>query len=77
METMLMISILIVAVVEILYNILYKWLTQELLELNIGYEPNKRRLEAMTTLVHAIDYIENSNPSTQEVIEIIQYYEEI
>nr|DAQ87835.1 MAG TPA: hypothetical protein [Caudoviricetes sp.]DAV54139.1 MAG TPA: hypothetical protein [Caudoviricetes sp.] len=31
----------------------------------------------MNELVNAIDYIENGNPSNDEIIKIIQYYEEI
>nr|DAG93275.1 MAG TPA: hypothetical protein [Crassvirales sp.]DAO83196.1 MAG TPA: hypothetical protein [Bacteriophage sp.] len=31
----------------------------------------------MNELVNAIDYIENGNPSSDEIIKVIQYYEEI
>lgn len=62
---------------EILYNTLYRLFSNELLNLNIGYEFNDRTLSAMNELVNAIDYIENGNPSSDEIIKIMQYYEEI
>ena len=62
---------------EILYNTLYRVLSNELLNLNIGYEFNARTLSAMNELVNAIDYIENGNPSSDEIIKIMQYYEEV
>ena len=61
---------------EILYNKLLVLLEQELLETSIGYMPNKSRLGEMTTLVQVIDYVENARPSDQEILGIIQYYEE-
>jgi hypothetical protein len=63
--------------VEILYNTLYRLFSNELLNLNIGYEFNARTLSAMNELVNAIDYIENGNPSSDEIIKIMQYYEEV
>lgn len=62
---------------KILYNTLYKLFSNELLNLNIGYEFNARTLSAMNELVNAIDYIENGNPSSDEIIKIMQYYEEV
>lgn len=62
---------------EILYNTLYMLFSNELLNLNIGYEFNARTLSAMNELVNAIDYIENGNPSSDEIIKIMQYYEEV
>lgn len=62
---------------EILYNTLYRLFSNELLNLNIGYKFNARTLSAMNELVNAIDYIENGNPSSDEIIKIIQYYEEV
>lgn len=62
---------------EILYNTLYRLFSNELLNLNIGYEFNTKTLFTMNELVNAIDYIENGNPSSDEIIKIIQYYEEI
>nr|DAE74400.1 MAG TPA: hypothetical protein [Bacteriophage sp.]DAX47884.1 MAG TPA: hypothetical protein [Bacteriophage sp.] len=62
---------------EILYNTLYRLFSNELLNLNIGYEFNARTLSAMNELVNAIDYIENGNPSSDEIIKIMQYYEEV
>ena len=58
---------------EILYNTLYRLFSNELLNLNIGYEFNARTLSAMNELVNAIDYIENGNPSSDEIIKIMQY----
>jgi hypothetical protein len=63
--------------VEILYNTLYRLFSNELLNLNIGYEFNTKTLFTMNELVNAIDYIENGNPSSDEIIKIMQYYEEI
>lgn len=62
---------------EILYNTVYRLFSNELLNLNIGYEFNARTLSAMNELVNAIDYIENGNPSSDEIIKIMQYYEEV
>lgn len=62
---------------EILYNTLYRLFSNELLNLNIGYEFNARTLSVMNELVNAIDYIENGNPSSDEIIKIMQYYEEV
>ena len=62
---------------EILYNTLYRLFSNELLNLNIGYEFNTKTLFTMNELVNAIYYIENGNPSNDEIIKIIQYYEEI
>ena len=62
---------------EILYNTLYRLFSNELLNLNIGYEFNTKTLFTMNELVNAIDYIENGSPSNDEIIKIIQYYEEI
>ena len=59
---------------EILYNTLYKLFSNELLNLNIGYEFNARTLSAMNELVNAIDYIENGNPSSDEIIKIMQIF---
>jgi len=63
--------------VEILYNTLYRLFSNELLNLNIGYEFNTKTLFTMNELVNAIDYIENGNPSSDEIIKIMQYYEEM
>lgn len=62
---------------EILYNTLYRLFSNELLNLNIGCEFNTKTLFTMNELVNAIDYIENGNPSSEEIIKIMQYYEEI
>lgn len=62
---------------EILYNTLYRLFSNELLNLNIGYEFNAKTLFTMNELVNAIDYIENGNPSSDKIIKVIQYYEEI
>lgn len=62
---------------EILYNTLYRLFSNELLNLNIGYEFNTKTLFTMNELVNAIDYIENGNPSSDKIIKVIQYYEEI
>lgn len=69
--------LIIVVVVEILYNKLYQLFVGELVNLNIGYNFNKLNLFTMNELINAIDYIENSNPTNNEIIKIIQYYEKI
>lgn len=65
-----------IAIVEILYNILYTIYSQEVLNLNIGYTFNRKSLDLIMDLINAIDYITYGNPSDNEVIKIIQYYEE-
>ena len=62
---------------EILYNELYKIFVQELININIGHLPDKKALFTMNELINAIDYIEHRNPTNNEIIKIIQYYEEI
>lgn len=69
--------LIMVVVVEILYNKLYQLFVGELVNLNIGYDFNKHNLFTMNELINAIDYIENGNPTNSEIIKIIQYYEEI
>lgn len=63
-------------VVEVLYNILYKMFVKELLNLNIGYNFNDNNLREMMNLVNAIDYIERNTLKNEEIIKILQYYEE-
>lgn len=62
---------------EILYNELYKIFVQELININIGHLPDKKALFTMNELINAIDYIEHGNPTNNEIIKTIQYYEEI
>lgn len=59
---------------EVLYNLLYKIYTEELLNLNIGYSFNKSRLSLMNELINSIYYITQGNPSNDEIIKLIQYY---
>lgn len=61
---------------EILFKQLYKLYVQELLNLNIGYTFNKKRLDKMTDLVNALHYIQNGRLTNDEIIKIIQYYGE-
>lgn len=72
----LILLIIMIAIVEILYNILYTIYSQEVLNLNIGYTFNRKSLDLIMDLINAIDYITYGNPSDNEVIKIIQYYEE-
>ncbi len=53
---------------------LYKLFAVQLMELNIGYEPNIERLQEMMDIVQMIDYIQNGNPSKQEIQKIINIY---
>ena len=62
--------------VEILNNILYKLFAVELLNQNIGYEANIKNIERMMDIINAIDYIKRSRPEDEEILKIIQYYEE-
>lgn len=59
---------------EKLYIKLYKLFTEELLNMNIGYDRNLSKLQEMVDLVQAIDYIQNGNPTKKEIIKIINYY---
>lgn len=74
MDLMVIIKIV---VVEVLHNKLYKLFTGELINLNIGYAFNRHTLFKMNEIINAIDYIENGNSTSTEIIKIIQYYEEI
>lgn len=67
---------LMIVVVEVLYNILYKMFVKELLNLNIGYNFNDNNLREMINLVNAIDYIERNTLKNEEIVKILQYYEE-
>lgn len=60
---------------EILYNALYQLFSNELVNLNIGYIYNNKTLYAMNEIVNAIDYLKHGCPHNEEIIEIIQYYE--
>lgn len=62
---------------EILYNLLYNIFVKELININIGYIHSKKSLFTMNELINAIDYIEHGHPTNEEIIKIIQYYEEI
>lgn len=62
---------------EILYNRLYRLFITELINLNIGHDFNKSKLFEMNELINSIDFIENGDPSSGEIIKIIQYYEKI
>ncbi len=68
---------LIIVVVEVLYNVLYRLFSNELLRMNIGYSFDPHALSMMIDLINAIDYIECGNPTDDEIIKIIQYYETI
>ena len=59
---------------EKLYIKLYELFSNELLNMNIGYDHNLDTLRKMVDLVHAIDYIQNGNPTKKEIIKIISYY---
>ena len=61
---------------EILNNILYKLFAVELLNQNIGYEADVKNIARMMDIVNAIDYIKRSRPEDEEILKIIQYYEE-
>lgn len=48
--------------------------TDELLNLNIGYDMRVGNLKKMMDIVNAIDYINNAQPSREELINIVNYY---
>lgn len=60
---------------EILYKHLYNIFKEELLKVNIGYEFNQATLLYMNTLVNAINYLEEGDPSAEDALAIIQKYE--
>lgn len=62
--------------VEILNNLLYKLFVTELLNQNIGYDVCVSNVNKMFDIINAIDYIKRSHPEDDEIIKIIQYYEE-
>lgn len=64
----------LIAVVEKLYIKLYQLFSEELMNMNIGYEFNSKKLQEIVDLVQAIDYIQNGNPTKKEIIKIISYY---
>lgn len=63
--------------VEVLYNKLHSLLMEEILSLNIGYPYNISGLNKMSMIVHALDYIDQARPSNDELLEILNHYEEI
>ena len=46
------------------------------MNLNMGYDFNSSNLDKIIDLINAIDYIKRSRPSDDEIIKIVQYYEE-
>lgn len=62
---------------ETLYLNLYKLFSNELMYLNVGYNMNETTLCKMMSLLNAIDYIQYGNPTSTEIVKIIQYYENI
>ena len=74
---MYIIWILIVADVEILYDKLYKLFIEELWSLNIGYQHNTDRLSILSMLVQVLDYMEHAHLTNEEILEIVNKYEEI
>lgn len=64
-----------IVIVEVLYNILYCLFSQELINLNVGYNFNEQTLNKINEILNAIDYIQHGSPNVNEIIKIIQYYE--
>lgn len=60
--------------VERLINKLYNLFMQELLEHNIGYNFNIKRLNYMMDLIQVIDYLQNNKLSKREIQKIINLY---
>ena len=45
--------------------------------MNIGYDMSISNIRKMMDLVNAIDYIKRFTPSDDEIIKIVQFYEEL
>lgn len=60
---------------EVLYRYLYEIFKEELLRLNIGYTYRAETLLYMNDLINAISYLEETNPSAEDALTIIQKYE--
>lgn len=58
-----------------LYTLLYKTYIRELHKLNIGYSLDEFVIRYMFDLINTIDYIENGNPSVNEIYKITSHYE--
>lgn len=61
---------------ERIYNTLYELLLEQLNEMSVGYDYNLTRLQRMTDIVNAIDFLENGSPTKLEIQQIINLYAE-
>lgn len=55
-------------------KLLHLYLT-ELMNLNVGYTYNSNNISLILELIHVIDYIQNAEPTTNEILKILAYYE--
>lgn len=60
---------------EDLFNKLYNLYVHELLNLNLGYSFNEQSLNKMSDLINVIEFIRQSNPTSEDIIKILEYYE--
>ena len=47
------------------------------MNLNIGYNFNEVRLSQLNDLINAIDYIQHNSLNNNDIIKILQHYEEL
>lgn len=57
-----------------LYKTLYILYSTELVNLNIGYSLDRKKLNQMIDIIGAIEYIKNTNNDQEDIINIINYY---
>lgn len=57
-----------------LYETLYILYSTELVNLNIGYFLDRKKLNQMIDIIGAIEYIKNTNNDQEDIINIINYY---
>ena len=56
-----------------LYETLYILYSTELVNLNIGYSLDRKKLNQMIDIIGAIEYIKNTNNDQEDIINIINY----
>ena len=57
-----------------LYETLYILYSTELVNLNIGYSLDRKKLNQMIDIIGAIEYIKNTNNDQEDIINIINYH---
>lgn len=72
---MIIYYMVILNVVDKLFDLLLKLYLKELVTLSIGYPTDSQRLDIMWELMLAIDFIQNGDPTSSEFFKIVAYYE--